>query len=384
MKSDKDEKRKNIVLLGSTGSIGQQTLDVVRAFPDKFRVVALAAGWNMETLLEQVREFHPRYVFHQNDSVDPALFSEFGCRVLPMVDMVAIPEVDLVMVATSGRAGLAPILEGIKRGKTLALANKEPIIMAGEILTEEARRHGAQLLPVDSEPSAIWQCIQGEDHKVSRIILTASGGPFRRLALEEFFKITPEQALKHPTWVMGRKITIDSATLMNKGFEVIEASWLFDVPIENIDVVVHPQSIVHSLVEFVDGSVKAQVGPPDMRLPIQYSMTYPDRVPNAELPRLDLVKVKHLDFEPLDIQRYPCFKLALEAGRRGGSYPAVLAASDEVAVGLFLINQIGFHEIPRVVEAALNAHQPISHPSIEQVLEVDAWARDYALKQLPD
>ena len=264
---------RKIVVLGSTGSIGCQTLDIVRSFPDEFEVVGLAAGSNHDLLRQQIAEFRPRHFY----CVSPPGNLVPGVTETPMEEMVTLPEVDVVMVATTGAAGLQPTLNALREGKAVALSNKEPIVMAGPLLKEQESRYGGAILPVDSEPSAIWQCIQGEANEIRRLIITASGGPFRTLALEEMAAVTPEQALKHPTWRMGPKITIDSATLMNKAFEVIESHWLFDVPWENIEVVVHPQSTIHSMVEFADGSVKAQLGPPSMRLPIQYALFYPER-----------------------------------------------------------------------------------------------------------
>ena len=371
---------KGLVLLGSTGSIGRQTLDVVRSNPGKFKVLGLAAGNNIELLAKQVEEFQPEMVYCQATAAEGAI-PRTGWRFTPMSDMVTRPDAHAIMVATVGREGLKPTLAALNTHKNVALANKEVIVMAGNIVTEQARRCSAEILPVDSEPSAMWQCMRGEGKEIQRILLTASGGPFRTRAISDLPKVTQEEALNHPTWRMGRKITVDSATLMNKGMEVIEASWLFGVPIDRIEVVIHPQSIVHSMVEFVDGSVKAQLGPPDMRLPIQYALSYPDRWENPTLPRLDLIKTANLGFEPLDLGRYPCFKLALEAGRKGGSYPAVLAAADEIAVSLFLSYKIGFHEIPRIVDAVLSAHKPIYEPSLEDILDADSWAREYAGRQ---
>ena len=360
---------KNIVVLGSTGSIGVQTLDVVRALPESFRVVGLAAGQNHGLLASQIAEFSPRMAWADGSS--PLNDAE---RV-SMEDMAADPGVDLVMVATTGRAGLAPTLAALRAGKQVALANKEVIVMAGELVTETARLHGATLLPVDSEPSAIWQCLQGEEQPVAKLILTASGGPFRTRPLDEIARATPEEALAHPTWAMGKKISIDSATLMNKGFEVIECRWLFSVPIDRIDVVVHPQSIVHSMVELADGSVKAQLGPPDMRLPIQYALTHPERLANASLPTFAPLDTPSLTFEPLDVERYPCFGLALEAGRLGGTYPAVLSAADEVAVHRFLDGRIAFGDIHALVSGVLDHHQGSGDASLEAVIEADDWAR---------
>ena len=367
---------KGLVILGSTGSIGRQTLDVVRAFPSEFRVVGLAAGRNLGLLKDQIEEFRPRLAccaLEEQRGLLPQSVSFAS-----MEEMVCQPDVDLVMAATIGSAGLTPTIRALENNKAVALANKEVIIMAGELVKSLADSKGGSLLPVDSEPSAIWQCLQGENEPIRRLIITASGGPFRTTPLEEMEKVTPEEALKHPTWKMGKKITVDSATLMNKAFEVIEARWLFDVPWDKIEVVVHPQSIVHSMVELADGSVKAQLGPPDMRLPIQYSLFYPTRVENQQIPRLDTSVVHSLTFQPLDLQRYPCFKLAVEAGKMGGTYPAVLSAADEVAVQLFLDGRIGFMDIFRTVDEALEDHTPSPGKCLEDILEADHWARERA------
>ncbi|MBM4405691.1 MAG: 1-deoxy-D-xylulose-5-phosphate reductoisomerase [Chloroflexi bacterium] len=373
---------KGLVVLGSTGSIGRQTLDIVRAFPDRFKVVGLAAGTNIELLAKQVEEFHPKMVFHTQGVRE--VLPPNGWKFTPMEEMVVQSSVNAVMVGTVGREGLLATLAALNARKSVALANKEVIVMAGNIVMSAAQRNGIEILPVDSEPSAMWQCMRGEDKDVSRIFLTASGGPFRTRPLSEIDKVTQEEALNHPTWRMGRKITIDSATLMNKGFEVIEANWLFGVPIDRIEVVVHPQSIIHSMVEFADGSVKAQLGPPDMRYPIQLALSYPARWQNPTLPQFNPIEIGKLTFEALDLRRYPCFKMALDAGRKGGTYPAVLAAADDVAVSLFLSHQISFGEMPKIVEATLAAHKPIKYPSLEDILEVDTWARDYAGRQVVD
>ena len=326
---------KRLAILGSTGSIGQQTLDVVRAFPGEFQVVGLAAGNNVELLAQQAREFNAQVVACQA-TPSQAFELPLDCQMVPL-DTVAIhPDVDLVVMAIVGCAGLSPTLKAIRAGKPIALANKEVMVMAGEFISQESNRWGAPLLPVDSEPSAIWQCLQGEEQEVARVIITASGGAFRGRSQEELEGVTPQQALQHPTWSMGSKITVDSATLMNKAFEVIEAHWLFGVPWERIEVVIHPQSIIHSMVEFADGSVKAQLSPPDMRLPIQYALFYPERHANGSLPRYDPVATSPLTFEPLEPERYPCFDLAMSVGKRGGTWPAVVAAADEVAIDLFL------------------------------------------------
>ena len=366
---------KKLVVLGSTGSIGRQTLDIVRAFPNEFQVVGLAAGTNLDLLTSQVREFRPNMVCCANGDgwdIPPS------ARWTPMEDMVIESEVDLVMAATIGKAGLLPTLRALECGKRVALANKEVIVMAGELVKTMERQHEATILPVDSEPSAIWQCLQGENNTIRRILLTASGGPFRNTDLQDLETVTPMEALKHPTWEMGRKITIDSATLMNKAFEVIESHWLFDAPFDRIEVVVHPQSIVHSMVEFADGSVKAQLGPPNMRLPIQYAMFHPERLPNDQIPRLDTAMPYNLSFQPLEWERYPCFGLALNAGKEGGTYPSVLSAADEVAVELFLAREIGFMDIYRVVDRVLEDHRPPSQMGLEAVLEADEWGRTRA------
>ena len=363
---------KRIVVLGSTGSIGCQTLDIVRAFPREFEVVGLAAGSNLELLRQQAAEFQPRYIYSRAGAADlPA-----GAVFAPMEEMVGLEGVDLVMVATSGAAGLLPTLKALQQGKTVALSNKEPIVMAGPTLKAWEGQYGGAILPVDSEPSAIWQCLQGEkDNPIQRLIITASGGPFRNTPLGDIAAATPAQALQHPTWRMGRKITIDSATLINKAFEVIESHWLFGVPWENIEVVIHPQSTIHSMVEFADGSVKAQLGPPSMRLPIQYALFYPRRLANDGLvPRLDTGLAQGLDFYPLEPERYACFGLALDAARQEQTYPAALSAADEVAVAAFLAGRIGFGDIYRVLAATLAAHQPTPGLSVEELLAADEWA----------
>ncbi len=374
---------KRVVVLGSTGSIGRQTLEVIRAFPDKLQVVGLAAGTNLELLAAQIRQFHPKMAYCQDWSALKPLLYSLDCCTCSMEEMASHPDVDLVMVGTSGRVGLSPTLAGIAARKSIALANKEVLIMAGGLVIEKAKKAGMKILPVDSEPSAIWQCLQGEKGELSRIILTASGGPFRLQSLEEMAKVKSENALRHPTWKMGRKITIDSATLMNKGLEVIEAHWLFGVPYDQIEVVIHPQSVIHSMVEFADGSIKAQMSPPDMRFPIQYAFSYPERWSNSPLPKFDPVATAKLTFEELRPERFPCFDLAVKAGKQGGTYPAVLSAADEMAVGLFLSQQIGFLEIPKIVEKALECHDSIENPSLQDILEADEWARGFTTSQVP-
>ncbi|MBI4286590.1 MAG: 1-deoxy-D-xylulose-5-phosphate reductoisomerase [Chloroflexi bacterium] len=363
---------KRLAVLGSTGSIGQQTLDIVRTFPQHFQVIGLAAGANARLLAEQVQEFRPRFVFCQDRTITLPHLSEF----LPMTDMACHPDVDMVVMATSGKAGLAPTLSAARAGKKIALANKESLVMAGGMVTREVRRHGARILPVDSEHSAVWQCLRGERQKPAKIILTASGGPFLHYSPEQLKAVTAAQALKHPSWHMGRKVTIDSATLMNKGLEVIEAHWLFNVPFANIKVVIHPQSIAHSMVEFTDGAVKAQLSYPDMRLPIQYALSYPQRLPNPELPHVDWGISSSLTFAPPEPDRFPCLRLAIEAGQKGGTYPTALCAADEIAVELFLAGQIGFADIAGLVAAALDEHQPVARPDLGDILAADTWARE--------
>jgi 1-deoxy-D-xylulose-5-phosphate reductoisomerase len=372
---------KRLAVLGSTGSIGRQTLDVVRTLPGRFRVVGLAAGRNLDLLEAQVREFHPDFIGSSPvGDDDKARLEALGCRLLTLEAMVCHPDVDVVVVATSGRAGLSPTLAAVRAGKHVALANKEALVAAGEIITGEALRSGARILPVDSEHSAVWQCLNGEPQEPRRIILTASGGPFRDYTTAQMEAVTVEQALRHPSWQMGRKVTVDSATLMNKGLEVIEARWLFHVPIDSITVVIHPQSIIHSMVEFIDGSVKAQLSCPDMRLPIQYALSYPDRIANPQLPSLDWGHLSSFTFEQPDLDKFPCLKLAITAGKEGGTFPAVLCAADEVAVGLFLSQRLGFMGIPRLVKRVLAEHSKVSSPTLEEIIAADAWARERALK----
>ena len=362
-------------MLGSTGSIGRQTLEVVRAFPSRFTVVGLAAGSNTDLLAKQIAEFKPGFVCCRGEKPPAGSYQP-----VTMEEMASHPEVDTVVIATPGRAGLMPTLAAVRAGKNIALANKESLVAAGQIIISEAQRTGARILPVDSEHSAIWQCLEGEREPPARIILTASGGPFRSYTPAQMEGVTAEQALRHPSWLMGEKVTVDSATLMNKGLEVIEAHWLFDVPYDNIEVLIHPQSIVHSIVEFVDGSAKAQLSYPDMRLPIQYALSYPERLPNPELPRLDWSLISQLDFAEPDPATFPCLRLAVEAGRSGGTCPAVLSAADEIAVELFLANRIKFSQIPGLVEQVLEQHRPTFRPTLDDITAADAWARETAHK----
>jgi len=373
---------KRLAVLGSTGSIGRQTLDVVRALPRRFRVVGLAAGQNTDLLAEQINEFKPQFVYYSrvnDDNKKQTRLADIECEFMSLEEVAGHPQVDMVVMATSGKAGLSPTLAAVKAGKNIALVNKESLVMAGEIIISEAKLSGARILPVDSEHSAIWQCLNGETQKPVRIILTASGGPFRDYSPAQLGEVTVEQALKHPSWRMGRKVTIDSATLMNKGLEVIEAHWLFGMPYDGIRILVHPQSIIHSMVEFADGSVKAQLSYPDMRLPIQYALSYPDRLPNPRLPKIDWSKITDLTFAEPDADTFHCLRLAIEAGRKGGTYPAVLCAADEVAVELFLSRRIRFIDIAGIIERTLEQHQAVNKPGIEEILAADSWAREKAL-----
>jgi 1-deoxy-D-xylulose-5-phosphate reductoisomerase len=388
MQSERQSEHRRIAVLGSTGSIGRQTLDVVRAYPDRFQVVALAARSNVALLAEQAREFQPQLVVCAGDGPDlPRQLDTLlpGClRGQEALTTAAThPDVQLVVAATSGLVGVPSTLAAIRAGKTIALANKETLVMAGHQVMAEARSRGVEILPVDSEHNALWQCLRGERiGEVRRLLITASGGPFRNKTLAEMRDVTVEQALAHPTWQMGPKITIDSATLMNKGLEVIEAHWLYDMPYDQIDVVVHPQSIIHSMVEFVDDSIKMQASLPDMRLPIQYALSYPDRLDRdhtALSHPLSWPQVARLDFAAVNMEQFPCLRLAYAAGRVGGTAPAVLVSADEQAVALFLRGQIRLTDIPTIVQTTLARHNVIRAPDVDQVAAACAWAQREAL-----
>lgn len=374
--------RKRLLILGSTGSIGRQTLDLVAAHPDRLEAVGLAAGTQVDLLANQARQFNVPLVCLADEQAATRAANEIPVdRVLAgprgLEQLIRECGADLAVGAISGGAGLQPLATCLKLGMDVALANKEPLVMAGGVVTSLAERHGARLLPVDSELSAIFQCLQGQPREaVERILLTASGGPFARLPKEELAAVTAEQALRHPTWKMGRKVTIDSATLANKGFEIFEVKWLFGVEFRQIEVVVHHQSIVHSLVEFQDSSVLAQLGCPDMRTPIQYALFYPERVKN-DLPRLNLAQVETLTFAAPNTANFPCLGLARQAADAGGGYPAVLNGADEAAVELFLQGRIGFLDIPDRIERALNAYPGGSVRSVEEALEADEWGKKH-------
>jgi 1-deoxy-D-xylulose-5-phosphate reductoisomerase len=370
------DKTKRIAILGSTGSIGRQALDVIRCFPELYRVVALACGQNTGFMLEQIHEFKPSLA--AADAPLPGLPS--GTIPAEVEEIVTSSEVDLVLVATAGLAGLMPTLAALRAGKQVALANKEVMVVAGDLVMEEAHRRNAIIRPVDSEHSAIWQCLSGEPPSgVKTVWLTASGGPFYGLAEAGLREVTAERALRHPTWRMGRKVTIDSATLMNKGLEIIEAHHLFALSFDRLKVVVHRQSLVHAMVEFNDGAVKAQLASPDMRLPIQYAFSWPGRLDRSLVASLDLVRGGMLTFEAPDEVRFPCMGLARSAGERGGSWPAVLCGADEMAVQLFLEGRIGFSEIPVIVDKVLQAHNGVSRPELGEIFAAEKWGRLTAL-----
>ena len=375
--------RKNLILLGSTGSIGTQTLSVVENWPQYFNVAALAAGSNVKLLEEQARKFKPRFISlaqkegaeelrkRLRDTPVKVLCGEEG-----LWEIASTPEADWVVNALVGFDGLKPTVAALQEGKNIALANKETLVAGGELIMNLAEEKGVTIVPIDSEHSAIFQCLQGENwERVSKIVLTASGGPFRGYTLKELSKVTLAQALEHPNWVMGKKITIDSATLMNKGLEVLEAQILFGLDLDQIEVVVHPQSIIHSMVEFIDGSVKAQLGVPDMGVPIQYALTYPDRWPSS-FERVNWRETERLSFEMPDMDSFRCLKLAYEAGKIGGTMPAAMNAANERAVELFLADRISFLDIPRIIEETMHKHKVISCPSLSDIIDVDREVRE--------
>ena len=380
---------KQIAILGSTGSIGTQTLDVVRQHRNEFAVYALTAHRSVEMLIEQALEFNPAVVCIADESCYPRLrdaLSDLPIKVMAgenaLKEIVTMPAIDVVVAAMVGYAGLPPTIAAIKAKKTIALANKETLVVAGEIICRLAKRYKVNILPVDSEHSAIFQSLVGEDMaSVEKLLLTASGGPFRRFTLDQMQDVTAAEALQHPNWEMGAKITIDSASMMNKGFEVIEARWLFDIPVEKIQVLVHPQSVVHSAVQFIDGSVKAQLGTPDMRMPIQYALTYPERW-QSDVPRLDLFATQNLTFEEPDLQRFPNLALAYEAMNRGGNMPCVLNAANEVVNQAFRDGKCGFLQMSDVIANTMERTTFIAEPSYEDYVQTDKEARMLAMKLL--
>lgn len=380
---------KQIAILGSTGSIGTQTLDVVRQYPSEFSVYALSAHRNVELLIQQALEFNPAVVCIADESCYVRLrdaLSDLPIKVMAgknsISEMVTMPAIDVVVAAMVGYAGLQPTMQAIRAKKVIALANKETLVVAGEIICRLAQRYKVPILPVDSEHSAIYQCLVGEDrNRVEKLLLTASGGPFRTFTHDQMLRVTAAQALQHPNWDMGAKITIDSASMMNKGFEVIEARWLFDMPVEKIQVLVHPQSVVHSAVQFVDGSVKAQLGTPDMRIPIQYALTYPERW-QSEVPRLDLFATHNLSFEAPDLERFPNLRLAYEAIEKGGNIPCVLNAANEVVNQAFREGKCGFLQMSDVIAKAMDSATYIAEPTYEDYVQTDAEVRRMALEIL--
>ena len=376
---------KNVVLLGSTGSIGTSTIKVASDLPDHIRLIGLAAGNNAELLLEQTRQFQPAAISIHSPAKAEELRATLGTSTdvfsgaEGLVKLATMPAADIVLIAIVGTAGLQPALAAIRAGKDIAIASKEILVMAGETVMSEARKYGVQVLAVDSEHSAIFQCLDGKPaSSVRNLWLTASGGPFRQTPKAEFAGITVERALKHPSWVMGTKITIDSATLFNKGLEMIEARWLFDIGMDRVQVVVHPQSIVHSMVEFVDGSIIAQMSTPDMCLPIQYALTYPERV-RSDRVQTPLARLGSLTFEEPDTERFPSLNLARRAGEVGGTLPAVLNAANEVAVEAFVKRRITFLQITETVRRVMDRHEVVAHPTLDQILAADAWARQAAV-----
>ncbi|MHB1050094.1 MAG: 1-deoxy-D-xylulose-5-phosphate reductoisomerase [Bacteroidota bacterium] len=379
--------RKNIAILGSTGSIGTQTLEVISNFPEEFGVTYITGNNNVPLLLEQIRRFRPKgvVVLHEKSAQEVRNAVSPGIEVLSgeegLSEIVGRSDVDIVVSALVGFAGLTPTIKAIEAQKRIALANKETLVVAGAVMMPLIKRYNVELIPVDSEHSAIFQCLVGElSREVGRIILTASGGPFRTKSKEDLETVTIEQALNHPNWKMGSKVTIDSATLMNKGLEVIEAHWLFGIEPDRIDVVVHPQSIIHSMVEFVDGSVKAQLGVPDMKIPIQYALTFPSRSP-SESQRIDFPALNEMTFFRPDTERFPCLRLAYDALRAGGTIPAVMNAANEIAVKKFLNNEIRFSDIPRMISEAMEKHTSAANPSLEEIVEADGWTRRYFMNK---
>lgn len=383
-----EENKRRIAILGSTGSIGTQALDVVSHHPELFQVEMLSAGSNASLLIEQARKFNPNAVVICNkdkyaevkEALDPLDIKVFA-GVESAGDLAGGSNVDIVLAAMVGFSGLAPTISAMKKGKVIALANKETLVAAGSIITRLSREYNSPLIPVDSEHSAVFQCLQGERAQVEKVLLTASGGPFFNLPKEDFEKITVEQALNHPNWKMGNKVTIDSASMMNKGLEIMEAAWLFNIPADKIEVVVHPQSIIHSMVQFTDGGIKAQLGYPDMRVPIQYALSYPYRI-SLDTKRLSFAELGQLTFFAPDLEKFPCLRIAYESFKKGGNIPCAMNAANEVAVAAFLRGQIRFTQIPQIIEKTIEKCNFVSSPGIEDIFETDKTSKIVAEENL--
>ncbi|HTL71387.1 MAG TPA: 1-deoxy-D-xylulose-5-phosphate reductoisomerase [Candidatus Eisenbacteria bacterium] len=376
--------KKRVTILGSTGSVGLNTLKVIREFPERFEVAGLAAGASAGVLAAQAAEFRPACVYVR-DSSEAAELKKSPARFFNGTDgldaFTRSHEFDILVAASSGTTALVSVLDALRRGKRVALANKEILVMAGGLVMEAAKTPGAELLPVDSEHNAIFQCLQGERaSNVERLVLTGSGGPLREVPADSFAGLPKETVINHPKWKMGKKISVDSATLMNKGLELIEAAWLFNVPIDRIQVLIHPEAVIHSMVEFKDGALLAQLGVTDMRLPIQYALTFPERLSSPTTARLDWSEIRHFTFAAPDRKKFPCLDLAYEAARRAGSAPCVLSAADEVAVGAFLDDRIGFVEIPRIIEKILSRHSHVERPDLSEIQSIHAWATEETRK----
>ena len=383
-----EENKRRLAILGSTGSIGTQALDVVSHHPELFQVEMLSAGSNASLLIEQARKFNPNAVVICNKdkyaevkkALDPLDIKVFA-GVESAGDLAGGSNVDIVLAAMVGFSGLAPTISAMKKGKVIALANKETLVAAGSIITRLSREYNSPLIPVDSEHSAVFQCLQGERAQVEKVLLTASGGPFFNLPKEDFEKITVEQALNHPNWKMGNKVTIDSASMMNKGLEIMEAAWLFNIPADKIEVVVHPQSIIHSMVQFTDGGIKAQLGYPDMRVPIQYALSYPYRI-SLDTKRLSFAELGQLTFFAPDLEKFPCLRIAYESFKKGGNIPCAMNAANEVAVAAFLRGQIRFTQIPQIIEKTIEKCNFVSSPGIEDIFETDKTSKIVAEENL--
>lgn len=380
---------KRIAILGSTGSVGTKALDVIENHPDDFSAVALASHSNAKLLAEQVKRYRPKLVAIYDESKFSELKkslsgidTELVCGSSGVEEVAKYNGADLILIAIAGSAGLKPTLVAIESGKTVALANKEPLVMAGGIITARANERGTKLIPVDSEHSAIFQCLNGQNGStVKKIYLTGSGGPLRKINANRFESLSPEEVVNHPKWKMGRKISVDSATLMNKGLEIIEARWLFSIGVDKIEVLIHPEAIIHSMVEFVDGSIIAQLSSTDMRLPILYALSYPERLASA-LPPVDFLKLGKFTFLSPNLSKFPCLKLSYEVAKQEGSYPVVLNAANEEAVWAFLDRKIKFNRIPKIIEKVLSLHKRKSDPALDEILGIDAWARDEARRMI--